>query len=119
MGAPECRTTVEPLNDHIVVQPKEPRDMSEGGIILPDAAKEKQARGIVIAVGPGRRDKDGKRLPIDVKVGELIAYGKYAGADMKIGFADYIVMGETDVLAIIHEPEEKLAKKEQKKKKRA
>ncbi len=90
---------LKPLADRVVVKPMEEEDKTPGGIILPDTAKEKPMRGEVVAVGPGKLSDDGKRLQMDVKVGDIVIYGKYSGTDFKIDNQDYLILRESDILA--------------------
>ncbi len=92
---------LKPLGDRVVVKPIAEEDKTPGGIILPDTAKEKPMRGEVIAVGPGRLTEEGKRLHLEVKVGDVVLYSKYAGTDFKIDNQDYLILRENDILAII------------------
>jgi chaperonin GroES len=89
-----------PLHDRIVVRRIEPEERTAGGIIIPDTAKEKPQQGEVIAVGPGRFEKD-KRVPMDVKVGDKVLYGKYSGTEVTIEGEQYLILRESDVLAIV------------------
>ncbi len=91
-----------PLHDRIIVKPSEPEEVTKGGIIIPDTAKEKPVQGEVIAVGKGRISDDGKVTPLQLKAGDLVMYGKYAGTEMKIEGGEYIIMRESDVFAIIN-----------------
>jgi chaperonin GroES len=93
--------TVRPLADRILVKREEPSETVRGGIIIPDTAKEKPQEGIVIAVGPGRIDDQGKRVALEVKKGDRILMGKYAGTEVKIDGVEHIIMREDDVLAVI------------------
>jgi len=92
---------VRPLGDRILVKRLEEEEVMKGGIIIPDTAKEKPQRGAVVAVGLGRLDDDGKRIPLDVKEGDNILFGKYAGNEVTIDEEEYLIMREDDVLAII------------------
>lgn len=92
---------VRPLADRILVKREEPGDTVRGGIIIPDTAKEKPQEGKVIAAGPGRLDENGKRIALEVKVGDRILMGKYAGTEVKIDGDEHIIMREDDVLAVI------------------
>jgi chaperonin GroES len=94
---------VRPLGDRILVKRLEEEEVMKGGIIIPDTAKEKPQRGEVIAVGLGRLDEEGKRIPLDVKVGDGILFGKYAGNEVTIDDDEYLIMREDDVLAIVEE----------------
>ncbi|RJP67575.1 MAG: co-chaperone GroES [Candidatus Abyssobacteria bacterium SURF_17] len=92
---------VKPLADRILVRRIEEKEVKKGGIIIPDTAKEKPQEAEVVAVGPGAIGEDGKRVPMDVKKGDRILIGKYAGTEVKIDGKEYIIMREEDVLAII------------------
>jgi chaperonin GroES len=92
---------IRPLNDRILVLRESEERKSRGGIIIPDTAKEKPQRGKVVAVGPGKLGEDGKRLPPDVKVGDRILFGKYAGNDIKLDNIEHVMMREDDILCII------------------
>ena len=91
-----------PLHDRVVVKRLEGEEKTKGGIIIPDTAKEKPQEGTVIAVGPGRFDESGdKRIPLDVKVGDVVIYSKYGGTEVKYNNEEYLVLSSRDVLAII------------------
>ena len=90
-----------PLHDRIVVKRLEEDGKSAGGIIIPDTAKEKPARGEVLAVGPGARDESGKINAPDVKIGDIVLFGKWPGAEVKIDGADLLIMKESDILGVI------------------
>ncbi len=92
---------VKPLADRILVRRIEEQEVKKGGIIIPDTAKEKPQEAEVMAVGPGAVGEDGKRIPMEVKKGDRILIGKYAGTEVKIDGKEYIIMREDDVLAII------------------
>jgi len=92
---------VRPLADRILVKRVEAEDTVKGGIIIPDTAKEKPQEGKVVAVGPGRLGEDGKRMPMEVKKGNRILMGKYAGTEVKINDEEHLIMREDDVLAVI------------------
>ncbi|HXL02293.1 MAG TPA: co-chaperone GroES [Candidatus Atribacteria bacterium] len=92
---------IKPLGDRILVQRVEEEEVKKGGIIIPDTAKEKPQQGKVIAVGTGKVSEDGKRMPLEVKEGDKILFGKYAGTEVKIGDEEYLIMREDDVLGII------------------
>ncbi len=92
---------IRPLHDRIVVKRQEEREVKKGGIIIPDTAKEKPQEGKVIAVGNGKVNEDGKKIPLDVKAGDKILFGKYSGSEVKIDDEEYLIMKEDDVLAII------------------
>ncbi|MEO0097241.1 MAG: co-chaperone GroES [candidate division WOR-3 bacterium] len=97
---------IKPLADRVVVERIEEEEVKKGGIILPDTAKEKPIRGKVIAVGPGRLDDKGNRIPMEVKKGDVVLFGKYAGQEIKIDNKEYLIMREDEILAIIVEKEE-------------
>jgi chaperonin GroES len=92
---------LQPLADRVVVKPIEGEDVSKGGIILPDTAKEKPQKGQVIAVGPGRLDADGKRIPPEVKKGDKVIYQKFAGTELKQDDEEVLILRESDILAIV------------------
>ncbi len=92
---------VKPLADRVLVKRIEEEEVRKGGIIIPDTAKEKPQKGEVIAVGPGRVDENGKRVPMEVKVGDKVIFSKYAGSEVKIDGEEYLIMREDDILAII------------------
>jgi chaperonin GroES len=93
---------VKPLHDRILVKRLGEEEKTKGGIIIPDTAKEKPAQGEVVAVGAGRRTEDGKQITLEVKKGDKILFGKYAGTEIKIEGDDYLIMREDDVLGIMH-----------------
>ena len=90
---------VQPLADRVVIKPIEREEVTKGGIILPDTAKEKPQEGEVIAVGPGRLSDDGKPIKMDVKVGDRVIYARYAGTEIKIDAEEYVILRENDILA--------------------
>jgi chaperonin GroES len=90
-----------PLHDRLLVERLEEREVKKGGIIIPDTAKEKPQEGKVIAVGNGKVNDDGKKLPLDVKAGDKILFGKYSGSEVKLDEKEYLIMREDDVLAIL------------------
>jgi chaperonin GroES len=92
---------IKPLHDRVIVKRKDPENKTSSGIIIPDTAKEKPQEGKVIATGSGIRKEDGSLLPLDVKKGDLILFGKYAGAEIQIEGEDYLMMKEEDILAVI------------------
>ena len=93
-----------PLHDRVVVRRVKEDTKTKGGIIIPDTAQEKPMQGEVIAVGPGGRDENGKPIPIDVKVGETILFGKWSGTEVKIDGQDLLIMKESDIMGVIDEP---------------
>jgi chaperonin GroES len=92
---------IKPLGDRVLVKRMEEDEVVKGGIIIPDTAKEKPQRGEVIAVGPGARDENGKFIPMNVKKGDKVLFGKYAGSEVKMGDEDYLIMREDDILGVI------------------
>jgi chaperonin GroES len=92
---------IKPLNDRVLVLREEEEQKSAGGIIIPDTAKEKPQRGKVVAVGPGKMGDDGKRIPMEVKKGDLILFSKYAGTDIKLDGVEHVFMREDDILSIV------------------
>jgi chaperonin GroES len=92
---------VRPLHDRIIVQRLEEEEQRVGGIIIPDTAKEKPQQGKIIAVGKGRVEKDGKVTPLDVKAGDTVLFGKYAGQEIKIDGNEYLIIREEEVLGVI------------------
>ncbi len=94
---------VRPLADRVLVKRIEQEEVRKGGIIIPDTAKEKPQKGEVIAVGPGRLDENGNRVPMEVKVGDKVIFSKYAGSEVKIDGEEYLIMREDDILAILEE----------------
>jgi chaperonin GroES len=90
---------LQPLGDRLVVKPIQTEEKTKSGIYLPDTAKEKPQEGKVIAVGPGRVADDGKRIPMDVEVGDIVIYAKYGGSEIKIEDEDLIILREPDILA--------------------
>ena len=92
---------IRPLNDRILVKRLEEEQMTKGGIIIPDSAQEKPAEGEIVAVGNGKLDDSGKRIAIEVKVGEKVLFSKYGGTEVKIEGEDYLIMREDDILGVI------------------
>ncbi len=92
---------VRPLNDRVLVVGIEEKEETTGGIIIPDTAKEKPQEGKIAAVGPGKWNEDGKRIPLEVKTGDRVLFGKYAGNEIKIDDVEYLIMSEDDILGII------------------
>jgi chaperonin GroES len=92
-----------PLHDRVVVKRIDAEEKSAGGIIIPDTAKEKPQQGEVIAVGPGGRDETGKLLPIDVKTGDRVLFGKWSGTEVKIDGVEYLIMKESDIMGVLTE----------------
>ncbi len=94
---------IKPLNDRVLVLRTEEETRTTGGIIIPDSAKEKPQQGKVVAVGPGKADKDGKRTPLQVSAGDRILFSKYAGSEIKLDGVEHIIMREDDILGILSE----------------
>ena len=92
---------IKPLGDRILVKPLEQKEVKKGGIIIPDTAKEKPQEGEVIAAGKGKTSDDGKLIPMEVKAGDKILFGKYSGNEVKIDNIEYLIMNQDDVLGII------------------
>jgi chaperonin GroES len=92
---------LKPLGSRVVVEPLEENETTPGGIILPDTAKEKPQKGTILSIGPGDRDEDGKRIPMDVKVGDTVLFQKYGGTEIKIDGKKLLILRESDLLAII------------------
>lgn len=90
---------IRPLGDRVVIEPLEKEEMTAGGIVLPDTAKEKQTRGRVVAVGPGKRLDDGTYAKVDLVVGDEVIFGKYSGTEVRVGEDEYSIMRASDVLA--------------------
>jgi chaperonin GroES len=101
MAATATKVALRPLHDRILVERIEESEQKIGGIIIPDSAKEKPQQGKVIAVGAGKADKDGKRIPLDVKAGDTILFGKYSGQEIKIEGNEYLIMREDEVLGVV------------------
>ena len=95
------KLNLRPLGDRLVVEPTEKEERTASGIILPETAKEKPQEGTVLAAGPGRTDDDGKRIAMDVKVGDVVLYAKYAGTEVKINDKKLLILKESDILAIV------------------
>ncbi len=91
---------VKPLADRVIIRPLEPEQKTAGGIIIPDAAKEKPQKGEVVAVGPGKVADSGQKIEMSVKNGDKVLYGKYSGTEVSIEGSDYLIMKESDILAI-------------------
>jgi len=95
------KVVLKPLEDRIVVKPLEAEQTTASGLVIPDTAKEKPQEGKVLAVGPGRFDESGKRIPVDVQVDDVVLYSKYGGTEVKYDGEEYLVLSARDVLAII------------------
>jgi chaperonin GroES len=93
-----------PLHDRVVVERIEADAKSSGGIIIPDTVQEKPSQGEIIAIGPGGRDESGKLIPIDLKVGDRVLFGKWSGTEIKLDGVDYLIMKESDVMGVVEQP---------------
>ena len=93
--------SIKPLGSRVVVEPLEQEEVTAGGIVLPETAKEKPQKGTILATGPGERDDDGKRIQMDVKVGDVVLYAKYAGTEIKVEGKKLLILKESDILAIV------------------
>jgi chaperonin GroES len=92
---------LRPLGDRVVIKPTAREDMTKSGIVLPDTAKEKPQEGVILSAGPGKIDDNGKREPMDVKVGDKVLYAKYAGTEFKIEGDDLLIVSQKDILAVV------------------
>ena len=92
---------LKPLGDRVVIKPAGREEMTKSGIVLPDTAKEKPQRGTILAVGAGRRDDDGDRIPMDVSVGDEVLFAKYSGTEFKLEDEELLILAEKDILAIL------------------
>lgn len=101
-------TTIRPLHDRVLIRRLEEDERTSGGIIIPDTAKEKPIQGEVIAVGPGARGDDNELVPLDVKEGDIVLFGKWAGTEVKLDGQEFVIMKESDIFGIV---EKKAAKK--------
>ena len=97
------KLNLKPLGDRVVIKPLEGEEVTPSGIVLPETAKEKPQKGEVLAVGPGARDEDGKRIAMDVKAGDKVLFAKYAGTEIKIDSEKLLILRESDILAIVTE----------------
>jgi chaperonin GroES len=91
----------KPLGDRVVIEPLEQEETTPTGIVIPDTAKEKPQKGKILSIGPGARDEDGKRIPMDVKTGDIVLFAKYAGTEVKVESKKLLIIKESDILAII------------------
>ena len=92
---------LKPLGGRVIVEPIEQEEMTAGGIILPETAKEKPQEGKILAAGPGDRDEDGERIPMDVQIGDKVLYAKYAGTEVKVDGKKLLILRESDILAMV------------------
>jgi chaperonin GroES len=93
--------SIKPLGNRVVVEPIEQEEVTSGGIVLPETAKEKPQKGTVLAIGPGDRDDDGKRIPMDVQEGDTVLFAKYSGTEIKLDGKKVLILRESDLLAIV------------------
>jgi chaperonin GroES len=103
MAKAKTATKLVPLGDRVVLRPREKEEMTKSGILLPDTAREKPQEGDVVAVGPGRVLDNGNRVDMELKVGQIVLYAKYAGTEFKLDEEEYLIVREPDVLAVISE----------------
>ena len=96
-----AKTKFRPLHDRVVVKRIEAEEKTAGGIIIPDSAREKPQEGQIIAAGPGGRDESGKLIPIDVKVGDKVLFGKWSGTEVKLDGEDFLIMKESDIMGVL------------------
>lgn len=101
MADTATKIKIQPLGDRVIVKPLEQKEVKKSGIIIPETAKEKPQEGEIVAVGKGRTTEDGKLVPMEVKTGDKILYGKYSGTEVKINDEEYLIMREEDILGII------------------
>jgi chaperonin GroES len=101
MAKVKVKVQVKPLSDRVVVKPLDESEQMRGGLYIPDTAKEKPSQGEVVAVGPGKVSDEGARLEMDVKVGDKVLYGKYSGTDVTLDGEEYLILRESDILAIV------------------
>jgi chaperonin GroES len=101
MAKVKVKIQVKPLADRVVVKPLDESEQMRGGLYIPDTAKEKPSQGEVMAVGPGKVSDEGARLEMDVKVGDRVLYGKYSGTDVTLDGVEYLILRESDILAVI------------------
>ena len=101
MAKTKVKVQVKPLADRVVVKPLDEAEQMRGGLYIPDTAKEKPSQGEVVAIGPGKLSDDGTRLELDVSVGDKVLYGKYSGTDVTLDGEEYLILRESDILAIV------------------
>ena len=95
------KVNLKPLGDRVIVKPMDAAEITKGGIILPDTAKEKPIEGTIVAIGPGKVAEDGKQIKLEVKEGDKVLYGKYSGTEITVEGEEYLIMRESDIFAII------------------
>lgn len=101
MADTATKIKIQPLGDRIIVKAVEPKEIKKSGIIIPETAKEKPQEGLVVAVGKGKTTDEGKVIPMEIKTGDTVLYGKYSGTEIKINDEEYLIMNEADVLGIV------------------
>ena len=101
MSDTATKLKIQPLGDRVIIKALEPKEVRKGGIIIPDTAKEKPQEGEVMAAGKGRTTEDGKLIPMELKTGDRVLYGKYSGTEIKINDEEYLIMKEEDVLGLV------------------
>jgi chaperonin GroES len=101
-GTRMAKTNFRPLHDRVVVKRIEAEQKTKGGIIIPDSAKEKPQEGLVVAVGPGGRDEAGKLIPIDIKTGDKVLFGKWSGTEIKLDGEELLIMKESDIMGVLN-----------------
>ncbi|MCM2267642.1 MAG: co-chaperone GroES [Elusimicrobiales bacterium] len=101
MADTATKIKIQPLGDRIIVKAVEPKEIKKSGIIIPETAKEKPQEGLVVAVGKGKTTDEGKVIPMEIKSGDTVLYGKYSGTEIKINDEEYLIMNESDVLGIV------------------
>ena len=99
--ASKSKVSIQPMADRVVVEPLEETEEMRGGLYIPDTAKEKPQQGMVVAVGPGRMNDEGERIPMEVSQGDRVLYGKYSGTEVTVDGNEYLIVKESDVLAIL------------------
>jgi chaperonin GroES len=100
-GIPMAKTNFRPLHDRVLVKRVDAETKTKGGIIIPDSAKEKPSQGEIVAVGPGGRDEAGKLIPIDLKVGDRVLFGKWSGTEIKLDGQELLIMKESDIMGVL------------------
>jgi len=101
MSETATKIKIQPLGDRVIVKPLEAKEVRKGGIIIPETAKEKPQEGEIVAAGKGKTTEDGKLIPMELKTGDKVLYGKYSGTEIKINDEEYLIMNESDVLGIV------------------
>ena len=101
MSETATKIKIQPLGDRLILKAVEAKEVKKSGIIIPDTAKEKPQEGLVVAVGKGKLTEEGKLIPMEVKTGDIVLYGKYSGTEIKINDEEYLIMREEDVLGIV------------------